>query len=105
MRAGQLTRSITIERKGSGTDDVGFPSAAPETVATAWANIRYLSGSEAIKGGAETSMAKVSIRIRYRTGIDAGMRVKYGATVYEIHAVLPDEQRREYLDLVCEVVS
>lgn len=68
-----------------------------------WANIKHLSGSEAIKADAETSTVRVSIRIRYRMGLDAGMRVVHGATVYAVKAVMPDEARREYLDLACEV--
>ena len=106
MRAGQLNRRVTIERKTGGVDAIGQPLPEGwETFAQVWANVRFLSGSEAIKADAQTSVVKASIRIRYRTGIDAGMRVIHGAAIYEIKAVLPDEVRREYLDLVCEVVT
>ena len=50
-------------------------------------------------------MAKVSIRIRYRTDLHAGMRVVHGATVYNIKAALPDFERQVHTDLVCEGVS
>lgn len=33
------------------------------------------------------------------------MRVLHGETVYQIKAVLPDEARRDHVDLVCEVVK
>lgn len=60
---------------------------------------------ETIKADADTSSVKASVRIRRRTDVDAGMRVYLGAVVYEIKAVLPDEEARDRLDLACEVVN
>lgn len=105
MRAGQLNRLVTIRRRKTGVDAIGQPIDTVEDVATVWANIRHTSGLEAIKGGAETSIVKASIRIRYRAGIDAGMRVLHGSTAYDIQAVLPDEIGRRHIDLACEVVN
>lgn len=105
MRAGTLSRRVTLQAKTGGVDPIGQP--LPESwqdVATVWANIRFTSGLEAIKADAETSIAKASIRIRYRQ-VDAGMRVIYHGKAYEIKAVLPDEAGRVYVDLVCEVVD
>lgn len=105
MKAGALTRRVTIQERGTGQDEIGQPIDAWMTVATVWADIRHTSGLEAVRGGAEVSTVKASIRIRYRAGIDAGMRVLHGDTVYEIRAVLPDTSGRVYCDLVCEVVT
>ena len=44
---------------------------------------------------------KTSIRIRWRTDIEAGMRVVHGMAVYVIGAVLPDHAGRVFVDLVC----
>lgn len=106
MRAGQLNSRVKIQKRGTGTDAWGQPD--PDSWADhveVWANIRHLSGAEAIKGDAVTSLVRASIRIRRRAGIDAGMRVVQGTTTYEIKAVMPDEVRREFTDLACEVVS
>lgn len=81
-------------------DSWGQPSAAWSEVATVWADIRHLSGSEAIKADAPVSSVKASIRIRARAGIDAGMRVVHGAEIYDIEAVLPG-QTKEHVDLAC----
>ncbi|NLZ12374.1 MAG: phage head closure protein [Alcaligenaceae bacterium] len=106
MRAGQLNRRVTIERKTDAKDAFNQPLPdAWETLATVWASILHKSGAEAIKADAGASIVQASIRIRYRADITAGMRVKHGAVVYAINAVLPDEVRREYVDLVCEVVQ
>lgn len=106
MRAGDLNRKITIQKKGAGTDDWGTPLPdAWDDVTKAWASIKNLSGLGAIKADAESSIVKTSIRIRYRTDIAAGMRALHGTTVYDIKAVLPDAAGREFVDLVCEVVA
>ena len=98
MRAGRLNSEITIQQLVSGQDEAGQPVNTWETFATAWANIRHLSGMETIKAGAETSVVKASISIRYLDGVRAAMRVVCGSTTYEIKAVLPDMQRSAYLE-------
>jgi head-tail adaptor len=45
------------------------------------------------------------MRVRQLAGIGAGMRVLAGGVVYEIKAVLPDMARREFTDLVVELVQ
>lgn len=105
MRAGQLNQRVTIERKAAGQDALGQPLMLWELVAAVWADIRHTAGLEVIKGGADTSIVRASIRIRYRTGLDAGMRVTHGTDTYDVRAVLSDVAGREYVDLVCERVQ
>lgn len=106
MRAGSLNRRVTLQQKSGGLDPIGQP--LPDTwsdVATVWANVRFLNGTESIKADAEASIARASIRIRFRNGLDAGMRVTYSGMAFEVRAVLPDAEQREYVDLVCEVIN
>ena len=106
LHASAFSKRITIERRTSAQDAWGQPIPDAWTpVASLWANVRHMGGAEAIRADAVTSSVRASIRIRWRTGIDAGMRVKVGAAVYEIKAVLPEMARREHVDLVCEVQS
>jgi SPP1 family predicted phage head-tail adaptor len=105
MNIGEYNRQVTIESLGTGCDEIGQPSQVWTVFSYAWANIRFISGVEAVKGGAETSIAKASIRIRYRTNITEAMRVQYNGITYQIKAILPDEAKREYVDLACEVVK
>jgi SPP1 family predicted phage head-tail adaptor len=105
MDTGSLNRRVQIDRRGPAVDDWGQP--APEAWVPhvkLWANIRHLNGAETIKADAPASVVRSSIRVRYRTDIDAAMRVVYKGTIYSITAVLPDEVKREHVDLVCEVV-
>lgn len=105
MQAGQLRDRVTVQAKTSGTDAWGAP--LPEAwadYASLWSNIRFLSGTESIKAGADVSVVRASIRIRWRTDITAGMRVVHAGAVYDVEAVLPGA-RREYVDLAVKRVS
>ena len=48
-------------------------------------------------------MVRASVRIRFRRDIDHTMRLKLpNGAVYDIKAVLPDEEKHRFVDLVCE---
>ena len=104
MQAGRLNTRCVIQTPSTATDELGQPIPGWTDVATVWADIRMKSGLEAIKAGASVSVVQASIRIRYRAGINAGMRIVHNLTAYEILAVQPDVGGREYVDLVCQVV-
>lgn len=104
--AGSFPHQIHIQRKTGGKD--GWDTPLPEaweniTVKPIWANVKFLSGSESIKADADISLVRASIRIRWRIGIDAGMRVLFGAQVFDIEAVLPGSGR-QHVDLVCRLL-
>lgn len=100
FQPGRLDQRINIQKLDLAVDAVGQPTDVWSPMAELWANIKHLSGAESIRGDAPLSTLRASIRIRWRSGLDAGMRVVHGATVYEIKALVP--QGREWLDLVCE---
>ena len=105
MIIGRLNRRCVIQTPGTAEDELGQPIPGWTDVATVWGDIRMKSGLEAIKAGAVVSTVQASIRIRYRAGVNAGMRVVHNLVNYEIKAVMPDESGRVYLDLACEIVS
>lgn len=105
MQAGRLNRRCTLQAPGTTQDELGQPIPGWTDVATVWGDVRLRSGLESIKAGAVVSTVQASVRIRYRTGINAGMRVLVDSVPYEVLAVQPDVGGREYVDLVCQVVS
>ena len=105
VNAGQFNRRISLLMLTGGTDALGQPVQTWTEIAQVWADIRHISGMEAIKADAQISTVRASIRVRYRSGLAAGMRVVHGSTAYAVRAVLPDEADRQAVDLACEVVS
>lgn len=104
MNTGNLNQRIVIERHEVGQDEIGQPIDAWIPLYSVWANIRHLSGREAIKANADVSITQASIRIRHLPGVDAGMRVSHGGRYYDIQAVLPNAIAG-LSDLVCEVAA
>ncbi len=105
MQAGRLNRRCTLQQPAAGFDELGQPIPGWTDVATVWADIRMKSGLESIKAGAPVSVVQASVRIRYRSGVNAGMRLIHNLQAYEILAVQPDVGGREYVDLVCQIVN
>lgn len=104
MNVGKLNRKIVIQSQSTTQDELGQPLNTWATFASPWAHIRFMNGVETMKGDSPTSVAKASIRIRYREDITNAMQVVYNGITYRILAVLPDEAKREHVDLACEVV-
>lgn len=96
---------ITIRARADGSDELGQPLTTWATVATLWGSIRHLTGAAAIKADANISTVRASISVSKRADITAGMQALHGSTVYDIKAVLPDEERRLEMFLVCEVAQ
>ena len=105
MQAGRLNRRCTLQAPGTTQDELGQPIPGWTDVATVWGDIRMKSGLESIKAGAPVSVVQASIRVRYRAGITAGMRVVHNLQAFNITAVMPDVGGREYVDLIAEVVN
>ncbi|GAB1837322.1 hypothetical protein MyNCGM121_41020 [Achromobacter xylosoxidans] len=111
MRAGRLRLWIRIEQRGNGSDAAGQPNGAWEEVATVRADPRGQTGMGSItrnQGNLGASIGVYSFRIRFRRGIDQGMRVVElfdGQPVgdpFDIKNVLMDYAGRQWTDLVCE---
>ena len=104
MQAGLLNTRLLLQEQNTTKDGYGQAPLYWDGVGAIWANVRYTSGLEAIRGSANVSTVQASVRIRYRARINTGMRLLNGATVYNIKAVLV-EPRKKYIDLVCEVIN
>lgn len=106
IAAGSLNRQVTIERRVAGEDAAGQPVESWEPVATVYANIAGQTGLGAardMQGDIATSIARYSIRIRYREGLDSGMRVVASGQVFDVKQVRMDFAGRVWTDLVCEL--
>lgn len=108
LSAQSLNRRISIEENVPIQDSWGQPAENWAEIFKLWANVKMLPGISVAKsmlaGGTEVSRALGSIRIRTRSGINAGMRVKIGTSqIFDIKAVVPDETDRRYVDLVVEI--
>lgn len=106
MRAGSLKHRLSLQSRTTSRDAAGQPVESWQEIAKPWADIRYVSGVEATRADATANIAKVSIQIRKRAGVAAGMRlVDRAGVVYRILDVLPDMRAKDRINLPCEVVN
>ena len=106
INAGDLNRQITIQRRSAGVDEIGQPVDTWVDVVTVWANIKGQTGMGTItrmQDNVPASVERYSIRIRYREGINAGMRVVAGSQVFDIRQIRMDFAGRVWTDLICEL--
>jgi SPP1 family predicted phage head-tail adaptor len=104
MQAGPLRHLVTIEEPITVTDSDG--DDAHEWVdpfgVEQRAEITPLSGRELIAAQAVQSKVTTRIVLRYRPGVTAAMRVVHRSTVYNIEAVVPDNQSGfQWITLMC----
>jgi len=103
MKAGAMRDRITVQQRSSVQDELtGEIALTWANVALVWANVQFVNGISAIKAGMDTSSVKASIRMRYRAGIDASMRVLHGSETYAIEAVIPNKHSGT-IDLIVSV--
>lgn len=104
ISAADLNQRVNIEQRNGSQDELGQPIESWVLVAAVWASVKHVSGLSAIKGDADVSTVKASIRIRYLALLNAGMRVVHGSDIYDIKAVLPN-RAEGFTDLVCEATK
>jgi len=103
MTAGKRRHHCELQSNVATQDEIGQPSTTWVTDRWLWAEIKYLTGLSAIKSGADTSVTKASIRALHGA-FNAGQRIVYEGTVFDIKSVQPDGKRKE-VDLVCVVIN
>lgn len=101
----RLDKRVLIQVHAAGQDAAGQPlptgwvNLMADGDGKVWAGIRDISGREFAAAGATQNQVVSTITIRYRTGIEAKMRVLHGGLAYNIEAVLGQDGRT--LALMC----
>ena len=99
---GALRRRITVEAATRSPDGAGGVTAAWTTLTSLWAAIHPRHGSEAFDAGRVEGRISHDIWIRPRTDIIPGQRIRLGARLFNIRAVLVPDQIVNRMRLICE---
>jgi SPP1 family predicted phage head-tail adaptor len=102
MIVGKLDKRIVIEEQ-SGTTQDEFGAVVENWTALlgADASIVPLQGFERYAAQQANSTVSHKITMRYRDGIDAKKRVKFGIRIFDIEAVINLEEKNRWLELSC----
>lgn len=100
IRAGDLDRTITIERMTSTKNAYGVPVETWTTLSTVRAEKVEGRTADFFRGPGETSEGAVVFRIRHRDDIMTGDRIAYQGDTYAIDSIA-ELGRRVGLELRC----
>jgi len=87
IRPGQLDRRITLRTPVFTPGPRGERVVTWQDLATVWAEVRPLPGTEVLTGAQATTLADTLFRIRWRTDVSPGMGVGFDGRDYEILAI------------------
>lgn len=103
MRAGKLRFLIDIEQPTAGAaDSYGASADTWSTLASEWASIEDLSGTEGVYAIQVHPEATLKVVIRYRDDVALNYRIKHGTRYLYIVALQRDSRESEYLTLMCK---
>lgn len=98
-------RRLVLEAPVLTPDQAGGAAESFITVAAVWAEVRWLSGDERWSAGRTEQAARYEITIRWRAGVNAGMRLTGPGVVFGILSAGDPTGNRSRLVCLCEVVS
>ena len=101
MQFSALKHRVTVQQNQPTINAFGEETEQWVTIATVWASVEPLKGREFFAAQKENAETTVRITIRYRMGITADMRIKFGNKVFEINAVIDVEERHIELQIMC----
>jgi len=104
MKLGRMRYRIQIKVYSAGKDKDGFVIKDWKTVASVWADMVPVTGSEYMSMDTEMSSVTWKVYIRYREDVTADMRIFYGDRTLEIVSVLGDK-RGGMLTIMAKEVS
>ena len=101
---------VRIESKSVAQDPTyGTDVVTWVPVATVWAEVFDVlparAQAEQVRSGVQVATLRSRLRMRYRTDIDASMRVLIGGEVYQIVGGPAEIGRHEYMELLIEKTS
>ena len=102
---GAMNKRIEIQAKTSVRDTMGSFTDTWATLYTRYAAIWPTQAKEVIQSNSLTMIATHRIRIRYKAGIDASYRIKYGTRYFSIVGIINPQEDNRWLDLICKEAS
>jgi SPP1 family predicted phage head-tail adaptor len=101
MNAGRMRHRITIQQRANTPDTFGQPIESWADVATVWASVEPLQGREFFAADQVNAEVTTRIRMRWRSGITAAMRVSFDSRLYDIQSVIVSREIHDEMQLMC----
>lgn len=100
--AKKLKKRITIQQPVEVSDSGGGYTLSWSDLASVWAEVKPVSGREDYRALKLESKVTHKVTIRHRSDVTAGMRISMGGRVFNIRAVMNQDEENEKLLLLAE---
>ncbi|MFA5991823.1 MAG: phage head closure protein [Candidatus Doudnabacteria bacterium] len=100
MNIGQLRQRIIIETPTTSQDTAGGVTQTWSTFLTVWASVEPLNGHKLFQAKQANADVTGIIKIRYQSGIEPNMRVKYGSRILSIVSIINTDERNIELQIM-----
>ena len=101
----RLKHRVTLQEAVQTSDGAGGFSTSWSDVDTVWAEIMPFSSrsttQERLEAEQLQAQQRYRVTIRYQSGVQASMRIKYGSRVFDILSVVNVGERGEVMELFC----
>lgn len=108
MKIGKLRERVTIQQKSVTRDGFGAEVVDWVAVATVWADVRSMDGTESVESSVSQVVATIShsVLIRHRAGLSPSMRLAWRGKALHILSIVESDNRQRQLILKCaEIVG
>lgn len=102
MNPGHLNKRITIQQFSQTINENGFPVEEWVNIKSVWAMIKTVSGKEYMSAAQTQNENKTRFVIRHITDIHPDMRIVFKNRVFEMQAIINDDEANKTLTIVCK---
>lgn len=100
MIAGRLRKRVELQSNTPVANAIGEHVPGWATVATVWAGITPVSGSERFRNNMESAEVSHKIKIRYYAGLTPAMRIKLGSRLFDIQSIINLQERNADMEIL-----
>lgn len=93
---------MTLQQAARAPDGQGGATVTWSDVATVFANVQPLVGQEAVVSRQLQDSLTHKVTMRWRGGVKAAMRLKWGTRLFNIREVRNIDERNHVLELRCD---
>lgn len=104
--ASRMKHQLVLQQLNTSSDGIGGTTRAWSDVATLWAEITPISGSEKFNYNQQTSKQRFRIKLRYRSDITTSMRLydSAGSRAFNIRSVINVEEQDHTTEVLADIV-
>ncbi len=99
---GELNKRIVVQHPTLTPDGMGGMTKVYSDADTIWSALWPVKASERVQSDQATMTATMRIRIRYRSKFLPSWRLRFGNRFFNVVSIINQNERNQWLDLMCE---